>query len=119
MIKYSVLAILVLSTSPLLGAGQIWSEKDGAAQPLVALPNFSPVIDLVDKTIVNVAGTTEPKQVQQPQSRRRGQPQRRPREREESPDQPMNPEDFFEHFFGNPFQEGPQQQQPRRTLGSG
>jgi len=94
---------------------KLWSEKDAAAQPLVQLPNFAPLIEFVDQTIVNVAGSSDPTKAQR-QTRRRGQ--QRPGPQGQGPMDPFsNPEEFFEKFFGNPFQD--QAPQPKRTLGSG
>ncbi len=91
-------------------AEKFWTEKDSNAPALVTLPNLSPIIELVDKTIVHVASTTEPKQAKERE-------QRGPQPR--GPIDPfMNPEDFFERFFGNPFPTTPQQQR-RSALGSG
>lgn len=89
-------------------ASSFWTEKDSNAQNLVNLPNLGPVIDAVDASIVNIATSSEVKR----EARRRGQPNQGP-----GMDPFLNPEEFFEHFFGSPFRE--QQRAPRRSLGSG
>jgi serine protease Do len=90
-------------------ADQIWTEKPDQ-QPLVNLPNFGLIIERMDVAVVNVQGTSEPKQEKRPQ-------------RPQAPGQPqdpfMSPEDFFERFFNGPFGGREQPAQPRRTLGSG
>lgn len=108
----SFLGLILISISPVWSADRIWQEKDGNAQPLVNLPNLRPVIDALDVTIVNVAGTTDPQAEAKRQQKRRGS------QNPQDPQDPfMGPDEFFERFFGNPFRE--QQPQPRRTLGSG
>jgi serine protease Do len=95
-----------------LQANPIWSEKSDQA-PLVTLPSFAPIVEKLDMAVVNVQGTSEPKQDKERE--KKGRPQRGP---QQGPSDPfMNPDEFFEHFFGSPFRDQPQQ--PRRTLGSG
>lgn len=100
---------------PAFAADHIWSEKNSNAQPLVNLPDLRPVIDQLDVTIVNVAGTTDP---QAEAKRQRQQQQQQQQRGPQQPNEPfMGPDEFFEHFFGSPFRDQPQQ--PRKTLGSG
>lgn len=90
---------------------KIWSEKDPNAPALVNLPNLAPIIDQLDPTIVHIATSSEPKK----RAQRGGRPGPGPNQL----DPFLNPEEFFERFFGQPFQMPEQQQQPRRSLGSG
>ena len=86
---------------------QLWSEKTKAAKKLVSLPSIQPVIKELDATIVNISSTTKPKQMKSKQDRQDN--------RHRNPTDPfMNPEDFFERFFGQT-----PRSRPRRSMGSG
>ena len=85
----------------------VWSEKPKDSPVLVQLPDLRSIIAAMDKAVVNIATTTAPDIRQEKQ----------PWGGEQPPDPFRNPEDFFERFFGQPFQNRPQQ--PRRALGSG
>ena len=99
---------------PRISAKDIWAEKEGNAAPIISLPNFNPIIEQLDKAVVNVSSSSDPAKNAPPQQQRR----RAPNNDRQAPSDPFsNPEEFFERFFGQPFRELPQQQ--RRTLGSG
>jgi serine protease Do len=80
-----------------------WSEKSPKAEPLVRVPSIQPIIEELDTTIVNISTSSEADKA----------PGRGP---QGMPGDPfMNPEEFFERFFGP----NPRQQRPRRSMGSG
>ena len=110
-IVFLVCGIVFLGSSSESYGQKFWNEKEISAPPLVNIPNFSPIVDQIDMAVVNVASMTDPKPEEQPKRKR-------------SPQQPqgpvdpfMNPEEFFERFFGQPFRDMAPQQ--RRALGSG
>ncbi len=116
-IRASSLATVFLSATSVthtstFAQAPFWEERQGSHSVLINLPSFAPIVENVDKTIVNVSGSADSKPPQDkdnPQNRRRG-PQ--------GPVDPFsNPEEFFERFFGQPF--GDRQPAPRRVLGSG
>ncbi|MBN8555527.1 MAG: Do family serine endopeptidase [Deltaproteobacteria bacterium] len=112
LVTFTSLTSLILS-APIFASDKVWSEKENTAPALVNLPDFAPLIDQLDQTIVNVAGTSDPAAQQQQQQKQK----MRGRGPQQQPEQFMGPDDFFEKFFGNPFRE--ENPQPRRTLGSG
>jgi serine protease Do len=110
-LRLSFALAFFLGFANLNAADKVWSEKETSAPILVNLPDFSSVIDLLDKTIVNVAGTSDATPA-------RGNKGPRGQQQQQQMDPFMGPDEFFERFFGNPFREDAPQQ-PRRTLGSG
>lgn len=89
-----------------------WTEKAGDQLPLVNLPSFAPVVEKVDATIVNVSGSSDPKQ-----DKKRKEKEMEQKKGPSNRDPFMNPDEFFERFFGNQMPD--RQVQPRRVLGSG
>lgn len=93
--------------------GQLWVEKaptDKALAGRVNMPNFVPIVEEVDKSVVNISTTTAPK------ARKKGSNKRQQFRSpfDFGPDRGPGPEEFFERFFGMPEEEG-----PRQSLGSG
>jgi S1-C subfamily serine protease len=89
---------ITLSLSEAAQAQKFWNEKKSGTRDLVRLPNISPVIRDVERAVVHITTSADPKQ-QRPQ-----------------PGPQMGPQDFFEKFFGQPFGG---RQRPQRAMGSG
>src|SRR2546425_292397 len=116
------LVLFTLSVGILIGtlvSTGVKAAKDQAAPgatPLV-IPNpvqlsnaFSQLVKQIEPSVVNISTTYEPKQSQARKGRRRPAP-------DEEEDDPM--QDFFNRFFGNPFEGQPQGPRRGAALGSG
>jgi len=99
---FNIILFVGLTSNPQLFAANLWTEKPANTPPLVQLPSVQPIVREVDSTVVFINCTSKggAKKEEEEGPRRRG---------------PMRPEDLFEKFF----EQMPQQQQPRRSSGSG
>ncbi len=112
--RLNYVAFAALSTTSALTAQTpFWTEKPADQPPLIILPNFAPVVEKVDNAVVNVSGSSDPKQDKKRKEKEMEQQRRGPSNK----DPFMNPDEFFERFFGNQMPD--RQSQPRKVLGSG